>query len=60
MWSLSHFEQKWLKIPCRCPWSSCQAKAGGKKISWLDSGSFCLGLGKTSGERVKKHRKWHP
>ena len=44
--------------PSQYPWSSCPAKTGIKKQTWLDFDPFYLGLGDTSAERAEKYGIW--
>jgi putative transposase len=39
-------------------WSSCPAKVGRVKGSWLDLDPFYLGLATTPAERAARYREW--
>jgi putative transposase len=44
--------------PWQYRWSSCSVKTGIKEQPWLNFDPFYMSLGKTSGERAEKYRRW--
>lgn len=44
--------------PTRYRWSSCRARAGLQKTSWLDYDPYYLNLGQTPEKRGQRYRRW--